>query len=73
MHTEGDKSGDHPEGHDAHEAGRSGQRVGPLRALRGSSCPGPDFMPLANALSALYPKEREEKRLLDAMLLVVPR
>jgi len=28
---------------------------------------------LANALSALYPKESEEKRLLDAMLLAVPR
>jgi hypothetical protein len=29
----------------------------------------PDFLRLANALSALYPKESEEKRLLDAMLL----
>ncbi len=27
----------------------------------------------ANALSALYPKASEEKRLLDAMLLAVPR
>lgn len=34
---------------------------------------GPDFLRLANALSALYPKESEEKRLLDAMLLTVPR
>jgi putative DNA methylase len=34
---------------------------------------GPDFLRLANALSALYPKETEEKRLLDAMLLAVPR
>ena len=34
---------------------------------------GPDFLRLANALSALYPKESEEKRLLDAMLLAVPR
>ncbi len=33
----------------------------------------PDFIRLANALSALYPKESEEKRLLDAMLLAVPR
>jgi putative DNA methylase len=33
---------------------------------------GPDFLRLANALSALYPKGREEKRLLDAMLLAVP-
>ena len=28
---------------------------------------------LANSLSALYPKDSEEKRLLDAMLLAVPR
>jgi hypothetical protein len=28
---------------------------------------------LANALSALYPKDGEEKRLLDAMLLAMPR
>jgi hypothetical protein len=34
---------------------------------------GPDFFRLANALSALYPAESEEKRLLDAMLLAVPR
>jgi len=34
---------------------------------------GPDFLRLANALSALYPKDSEEKRLLDAMLLAVPR
>jgi adenine-specific DNA methylase/REP element-mobilizing transposase RayT len=33
----------------------------------------PDFLRLANALSALYPKQSEEKRLLDAMLLAVPR
>ena len=34
---------------------------------------GPKFLRLANALSALYPKDSEEKRLLDAMLLAVPR
>jgi putative DNA methylase len=34
---------------------------------------GPDFLRLANALSALYPRGSEEKRLLDAMLLAVPR
>ncbi len=34
---------------------------------------GPEFVRLANALSALYPKDSEEKRLLDAMLLAVPR
>jgi hypothetical protein len=33
----------------------------------------PDFVRLANALSALYPKSSEEKRLLDAMLLAVTR
>lgn len=33
----------------------------------------PDFLRLANALSALYPKDSEEKRLLDAMLLASPR
>ena len=34
---------------------------------------GPDFLRLANALSALYPQGCSEKRLLDAMLLAVPR
>ena len=34
---------------------------------------GPDFIRLANALSALYPRGSQEKRLLDAMLLAVPR
>ena len=34
---------------------------------------GPDFLRLANSLSALYPPGSEEKRLLDGMLLAVPR
>ena len=34
---------------------------------------GPDFLRLANALSALYPQGCNEKRLLDAMLLAVLR
>ena len=34
---------------------------------------GPDFLRLASAFSALYPKGSEEKRLIDAMLLAVPR
>ena len=34
---------------------------------------GPDFLRLANALSALYPRPHPEKRLLDAMLLLAPR
>ncbi len=45
-----------------------------LRALLGAEQErGPDFVRLASALSALYPKASEEKRLLDAMLLAVPR
>lgn len=34
---------------------------------------GGEFLRLANALTALYPKDSEEKRLLDAMLLAVPK
>ncbi len=41
--------------------------------LRAEQDRSPEFLRLANALSALYPKESEEKRLLDAMLLAVPR
>jgi hypothetical protein len=49
-------------------------RTNALRALlKAEQERGPDFLRLANALSALYPKESEEKRLLDAMLLAVPR
>ena len=45
-----------------------------LRALlKAEQDRGPDFLRLANALSALYPPAGEEKRLLDAMLLAVPR
>jgi hypothetical protein len=32
-----------------------------------------DFLKLANALSALYPKQSEEEKILDAMLLAMPR
>jgi len=46
---------------------------GRTSALKSFASRGPDFLRLANALSALYPKESEEKRLLDAMLLAVPR
>jgi adenine-specific DNA methylase len=53
------------------------QRAGRTQALRALLAAeqdrGPDFLRLANSLSALYPRESEEKRLLDAMLLVVPR
>jgi hypothetical protein len=49
-------------------------RANALRALlKAEQDRGPDFLRLANALSALYPTGSEEKRLLDAMLLAVPR
>jgi len=49
-------------------------RTNALRALlRTEQERGPEFLRLANALSALYPAGSEEKRLLDAMLLAVPR
>ena len=49
-------------------------RANALRALlKAEQDRSPDFLRLANALSALYPKVSEEKRLLDAMLLGVPR
>ena len=45
-----------------------------LRALIGAEQDrGPEFLQLANALSALYPQGCNEKRLLDAMLLAAPR
>jgi adenine-specific DNA methylase len=53
---------------------QAGGRANALRALlKAEQDRGPDFLRLANALSALYPKGSEEKRLLDAMLLAVPR
>ena len=49
-------------------------RTEALRAhLRAEQERGPDFLRLANALTALYPRGSEEKRLLDAMLLTVGR
>jgi hypothetical protein len=49
-------------------------RANALRALLKAEVErSPDFLRLANALSALYPKGSEEKRLLYAMLLAVPR
>jgi hypothetical protein len=49
-------------------------RANALRALLKAELDrGPDFLRLANALSALYPRDSEEKRLVDAMLLAVPR
>ncbi|QAA76829.1 MAG: Adenine-specific DNA methylase containing a Zn-ribbon [Candidatus Bipolaricaulis sibiricus] len=53
---------------------QAGGQSNALRALlKAEQERGPDFLRLANALSALYPKGSEEKRLLDAMLLAVPR
>jgi putative DNA methylase len=53
---------------------QAGGRTNALRALlKAEKDRGPEFERLANALSALYPKGSEEKRLLDAMLLAVPR
>lgn len=49
-------------------------RANALRALLKTEVDrSPDFLRLANALSALYPTGSDEKRLLDAMLLAVPR
>ena len=53
---------------------QSGGRTNALRALlKAEQDRGPDFLRLANAFSALYPKGSEEKRVIDAMLLAVPR
>ena len=53
---------------------QAGGRTNALRALvQAERERGPDFLRLSNALSALYPRGSKEKRLLDAMLLAVPR
>ena len=53
---------------------QSGGRTNALRALlKAEQERGPDFLRLANAFSALYPKGSEEKRVIDAMLLAIPR
>jgi len=53
---------------------QSSGRTNALRALlKAEQDRGPEFERLANALSALYPNGSEEERLLDAMLLAVPR
>jgi putative DNA methylase len=53
---------------------QAGGQANALRALiKAEQDRSPDFLRLANALSALYPSGSEEKRLLDAMLLAVPR
>jgi adenine-specific DNA methylase len=53
---------------------QSAGRASALRSLLQAEVErGPDFVRLANSLSALYPRDSEEKRLVDAMLLAVPR
>ena len=53
---------------------QAGGRTNALRVLvKAEQERGPEFLRLANALSALYPQGCDEKRLLDAMLLAVPR
>lgn len=53
---------------------QKGGQANALRALiKAEQDRGQDFLRLANALSALYPKGSEEKRLLDAILQAVPR
>ncbi|MBZ5523274.1 MAG: DUF1156 domain-containing protein [Acidobacteriia bacterium] len=52
---------------------QSSGRTNALRAmLKAEQERGPDFIRLANALSALYPKNSDEKRLIDTMLPAVP-
>jgi len=47
---------------------QSGGQANALRALISvEQNRGPDFLRLANALSALYPSNSEEKRLLDSV------
>lgn len=53
---------------------KQGGQANALRMLiKGEQERGSDFLRLANALSALYPLGSEEKRLVDSMLLAVPR
>lgn len=53
---------------------QAGGRTNALRALlKAEQDRGSDFMRLANSLTALYPRDSEEKRLLDAMLLAAPK
>lgn len=52
---------------------RGGQSNALRALLQAEAAQGKDFERLATRLSALYPREVEEKRLLDAMLLAMPR
>ena len=48
---------------------KSGQTTELRNLLHEENERSTDFLRLANALSALYPRESEEKRLIDAVLL----
>lgn len=52
---------------------RSGQTNGLRALLKEEMQRGPDFLRLANALSRLYPKDSDEKRLLDGMVQAIPK
>ncbi len=53
---------------------QAGGRSNALRTLLATEVHrSPDFLRLANALAVLFPKDSEEKRLVGAMLLAVPR
>ena len=52
---------------------RSGQTMALRALLHEENERAPDFLRLANALSALYPRDSEEKRLLDAVLVNMGR
>jgi len=53
---------------------QAGGKSNALRAfLKTEQERGPDFLRLANALSALYPQKHEEKRLIDAMVQAFPK
>ena len=51
----------------------SGWRAALRSLLQAEQERGSDSLRLANALTALYPRGSEERRLLDGMLLAVPR
>jgi hypothetical protein len=52
---------------------KSGQTNALRALLKAEKDRGPNFLRLANSLSALYPQKSEEKRLVDAMLLAMPK
>lgn len=52
---------------------QSGQTAALRSLLADERRRGPDFERLANALAALYPKGSDERRLVEAMLLAMPR